>query len=108
MIATWRRNAGKNRRNTRRLDKIAAALAAKQPPREKIVRRIIDGVEDPDEVLYRMVADGEIAEHQKGDVQFIVRRIIEPIWEKSADGGARLVGRRNVYTGEVQKVEWEV
>jgi hypothetical protein len=91
---------------TRRLDKIAATLAAKSPPREIIVHEIIEGVDDPDEVLARMVADGAIAEHQKGDVQFIVRSIIEPVWEMNPDGGARLVGRRNLYTGEVEKVEW--
>jgi hypothetical protein len=89
-----------------RLDKIAATLAAKQPARERIVRQITEGVDDPEEVLTRMIADGEIAEHQKGDVQFIVWSIIAPVWEMNPDGGARLVGRRNVYTGEVEKVEW--
>ena len=87
-----------------RLDKIAAALAAKQPSRRQIVRPITDGVDDPKVVLDRMVANGEIAEHQRGDVLFI-RRVITPIWDMKPDGSARLVGRRNVHTGEVEKVE---
>jgi hypothetical protein len=53
-----------------------------------------------------MVANGEIAEHEKVDVQFIVRSIIEPIWDMRPDGIARLIGRRNVHTGEVEKVDW--
>ena len=84
-----------------RLDKIEAALAAKHPPRERIVRCITDGVDDPHEVLDRMVANGEIAEHQRGDVRFIMNSIVAPVW---ADG--RLIGRRNVHTGEVKRVEW--
>ncbi len=52
-----------------------------------------------------MVADGEIAEHERGDVCFIVRTIIEPIWEKQPDGATKLVGRRNVHTGEVEEVK---
>ena len=35
----------------------------------------------------------------------IKRVIVEPIWEEGADGSARLVGRRNVHTGEVERVE---
>src|SRR5262249_26020823 len=42
-----------------RLDKLAAALAARQPPQREIVRRIIDGVDDSKELLGRMVANGE-------------------------------------------------
>jgi hypothetical protein len=88
-----------------RLDKIAATLAAKQPSRRQIVREITDGVDDPKVVLDRMVANGEIAEHQRGDVLFIRRVIVAPIWDMKPDGSARLVGRRNVHTGEVEKVE---
>ena len=88
-----------------RLDKIAATLAAKQPSRGQIVRQIVDGVDDPEAVLDRMVANGEIAEHRRGDVLFIRRVIIAPIWETGPDGVETLVGRRNVHTGEVEKVE---
>ena len=72
------------------------ALAAKQPSRRQIVRQITDGVDDPKVVLDRMVANGEIAEHQRGDVLFIRRVIVAPIWDMKPDGSARLVGRRNV------------
>jgi len=62
-------------------------LAAKQPPpRRKIVRQIVDGVDDPDEVLDRMVAAGEITADQRDDVCFIVFSVIEAIWETGADG----------------------
>jgi hypothetical protein len=87
-----------------RLDKISSALAAKQSPRQKIVRRIM-GNEDRERAFDRMIANGEIAEHQRGDVIFIRRVMIEPIWDMKPDGSARLVGRRNVHTGEVEKVE---
>ena len=87
-----------------RLDKIAATFASKQSSRQQIVRRIM-GDEHPEEVLNRMVAHGEIAEHQRGDVRFVRWVIIEPIWELGADGNQKLVGRRNVYTGEVEVVE---
>ena len=88
-----------------RLDKIGAALAAKQSPRLQIVRQITDGVDDPKVVLDRMVANGEIAEHQRGDVLFIRWVVVAPIWDMKPDGSARLVGRCNVHTGEVEKVE---
>jgi hypothetical protein len=71
----------------------------------EIVVIIIDGVDDPDEVLARTIASGKIAEHQRADVRFIRRVIVEPIWDMRPDGSARLVGRRNVHTGEVEKVE---
>jgi hypothetical protein len=90
-----------------RLDKIAAALASKQSTRQEIRKRIF-GVEDKEVVLDRMVVDGEITEAQRGDVRFIRRVMIEPIWDMKPDGSARLVGRRNVHTSEVEKVEgWE-
>ena len=89
----------------KRLDKIAATLAAQQPARQEIVRRIIDGVDDPKAVL---VADGEVTENQRGDVRFIRRVFIAPIWKTDADGNSRLVGRRNVHTGEVEPVEGDV
>ena len=88
-----------------RLDRIGAALAAKQRSRQQIVRQITDGVDDPKVVLDRMVANGEIAEHERGDVRFVRWVIIAPIWERGPDGVETLVGRRNVYTGEVEKVE---
>ena len=88
-----------------RLDKLAAALAVRQPPQRDIVRRTIDGVDDPEALLGRMVANREITEEQRGDVRFIRRTIIEPIWETDADGNSRFVGRRNVHTGEVEPVE---
>ena len=69
------------------------------------MRQITDGVDDPKVVLDRMVANGEIAEHQRGDVLFIRWVIVAPIWDMKPDGSARLVGRRNVYTGELEKVE---
>ena len=87
-----------------RLDKIAAALTAKQSTRQEIVRRIT-GNEDPEEVLDRMIANGEITENQRGDVRFIRRILIAPVWEIGADGSDRLVGRRKVHTGEIEKVE---
>jgi hypothetical protein len=31
---------------------------------------------------------------------------IEPIWEIGPDGNERLIGRRNVHTGEFKKVGW--
>ena len=65
-----------------RLDKIAAALAAKNFTRQEIVRRIF-GVEDTKVVLDRMVADGEITEAQRGDVRFI--RTIESNREPATD-----------------------
>ena len=52
-----------------------------------------------------MIANGEITEEQRGDVLFIRRVIIEPIWELGGDGSRKLVGRRNVNTGEVEVVE---
>jgi hypothetical protein len=84
-----------------RLEKLESTLA----PRRRIVRRVIEGVDDPKEVLDRMVADGEIAEHEKGDVSFIIWRVFAPIWDERPDGSARRIGSRNVYTGEVEKVE---
>jgi hypothetical protein len=92
----------------KRLDKIAATLAAQQPARQEIVRRIVDGVDDPKVVLDRMVADGEITEDQRGDVRFIRRVFIASVWETDAEGNSRLVGRRNVHTGEVEPVEGDV
>ena len=50
-----------------------------------------------------MVANREITEHQRADVLFIRRLIVAPIWDMKPDGSARLVGRRNVHTGEVEK-----
>jgi hypothetical protein len=88
----------------KRLDKIAATLAAKEPARQEIWKRIF-GVEDTEMVLDRMIADGEITEDQRGDVRFIRRVFIEPVWETDADGNTRLVGRRNVHTGEVEPVD---
>jgi hypothetical protein len=42
-------------------------------------------------------------------VRFIRGVIVAPIWDMKPDGSARLVGRRNVHTGEVEKVEgWRV
>jgi hypothetical protein len=49
----------------------------------------------------------EITEDPRGDVRFIRRVFIEPIWETDADSNSRLVGRRNVHTGEVELVETE-
>jgi hypothetical protein len=86
-----------------RLDKIAAILAANQSLRQEIVKRIIEGVDDPDEVLDRMIAN--IAEHQRGDMRFVRRVIVAPVWDIQPDGRARLVGRRNVHTGEIAQVE---
>jgi hypothetical protein len=71
---------------------------------QEIVRRIM-GDENPEDVLDRMIANGEIAEHQRGDVRFIRTVIIVPVWEMGADGSAKLVGRRNVHTGEVELVD---
>ena len=88
-----------------RLDKIASALAAKQPSRQQIVRRIIDGVDDPKVVLDSMIANGEITEDLRGDLLFIRRVIVAPIWEAGPDGRVTLVGRRNVHTGAVEVVE---
>jgi hypothetical protein len=87
-----------------RLDKIAATLAAKQSPRQDIVRRVM-GDKEPQDVLDRMIGSGEIAEHQRGDVRFMRRVIVEPIWDMGPDGSARLIGRRNVHTGEIELVE---
>ena len=59
-----------------RLDRIEQrALPEKQP----IYRRRMEG-EDPDVVLDRMVAAGEIGEDQRDDVNWIVRVIVEPKW----------------------------
>jgi len=88
----------------RRLDKIAAALAAKQSSPQEIVRRIM-GHENPKDILNRMIANGEITEDQRGDVRFIRRVIVAPVWDTDANGDSRLVGRRNVHTGEIEKVE---
>ena len=68
------------------------------------MRRIF-GVEDTKVVLDRMVADGEITEAQRGDVRFIRRLCIAPVWETDTDGNTRLVGCRNVHTGEVEPVD---
>jgi hypothetical protein len=87
----------------RRLDKIAATLAAKQSSLGIV--HLVKGDEDPEIVLDRMIANGEIAEHQRSDVLLIRMVAIEPIWEMSADGSARLIGRRNVHTGEVERVD---
>jgi hypothetical protein len=87
-----------------RLDKIEAALAAKEPTRQEIWKRIF-GVEDKGVVLDRMITDGEITEDQRGDVRFIRRVFIAPVWETDTDGNTRLVGRRNVHTGEVEPVD---
>ena len=38
---------------------------------------------------------------------FISRSFLEPIWDMRPDGSARLIGRRNVHTGEVEKVDWD-
>jgi len=38
-----------------RLDKIAATIATKKSPRRQVVRQIIDGVDDQEVVLDRMV-----------------------------------------------------
>ena len=62
------------------------------------------GHENPKDVLNRMIANGEITTDQRGDVRFIRRVFVEPIWE-TKDGSARLVGRRNVHTREIEKVE---
>lgn len=75
-------------------------------PAKEIMVSIVEGVDDPDEVLDRMVFSGEIAEHQRADVRFMVLQIIAPIWEQGRDGSERFVGRINVHTGEVEKVEW--
>jgi hypothetical protein len=81
---------------------------AGEAPRRQVVRQIIDGVDDQEVVRDRMVANGEIAEHQRGEVLFVQRVIVAPIWDMKPDGSAMLVGRRNVHTGEVEKVEgWE-
>lgn len=88
----------------RRLKRLEGAARQHQ----EIVVRIIDGVDDPNEMLNRLIASGTIAEHQSADVRFIRIAIIEPIWDMSPDGSARLVGRRNVHTGEVEEVEWGV
>jgi hypothetical protein len=63
------------------------------------------GHEHTEDVLDRMIAGGEITTDQRGDVRFIWRVFVEPIWETKADGSARLVARRNVHTGEIEKVE---
>ena len=36
---------------------------------------------------------------------FIRQVIVAPIWDMKPDGSARLVGRRNVHTDEVEKGE---
>jgi hypothetical protein len=87
-----------------RLDKIAAALAAKRSSRQEIVRRIM-GHENPEDVLDRIIASGEITTDQRGDVRFIRRVFVAPFWDMRADGSARLIGRRNVHTGEIEHVE---
>jgi hypothetical protein len=79
-------------------------LEVSQAGAELVVVRIIDGLDNPDELLDRMIASGEIAEHQRDTVQFIRWVICAPIWVMSPDGGARLVGRRNVYTGEIENL----
>jgi hypothetical protein len=70
---------------------LAATIAAKESPRRQVVRQIIDGVDDQEVVLDRMVANGEIAEHQRGDVLFVRRVIVAPIWDMKPDGSGRLV-----------------
>ena len=85
----------------RRLKRLEGAAEQHQ----HIVLEIIDGVDDPVEVLDRLIASGKIAEHQRGDVRFIRRVFVEPIWDISPDGSARVIGRRNVHTGEIEKVD---
>jgi len=63
------------------------------------------GDENPEDVLDRMIASGEITTDQRDDVRFIRRVIVAPVWEIGADGSDRLVGRRKVHTGEIEKVE---
>jgi hypothetical protein len=87
----------------RRLKRLEGAAEQHQ----EIVLEIVDGVDDPHEVLDRLIGSGTIAEHQRADVRFVCRVIVEPIWDMSPDGSARLVGRRNVHTGEIEKIEWE-
>jgi hypothetical protein len=87
-----------------RLDKVAAAVAAKRSSRQEIIRRIM-GHENPEDVLDHMIASGEITEHQRGDVRFIRRVIVAPVWDTDANGAPRLVGRRNVHTGKIERVE---
>jgi len=59
----------------KRLDKIAAKIEASKPQRRQIWRQIIEGEETKEEVLDRMVANGEIAEREREDVSFVVWRI---------------------------------
>jgi len=63
------------------------------------------GHENPEDVLDHMIASGEITEHQRGDVRFIRRVIVAPVWDTDANGAPRLVGRRNVHTGKIERVE---
>ena len=59
-----------------RLDKIEQRVTPEKP---YICRRLIQGQDpEPEEVLDRMVADGEIKEDQRDDVMFIVRVIVDP------------------------------
>jgi hypothetical protein len=47
-----------------------------------------------------------LAEQQPSRKEIVLRRvIIEPIWEMGTDGSAKLVGRRNVHTDELEIVE---
>lgn len=55
----------------------------------QIVRRVVD--EDPDLVLDRMIADGEIAASQRDDVLIIRRLIVDP---KTSDGDLNITERR--------------
>jgi hypothetical protein len=72
--------------------------------RHDIVVTITEGVDDPNEVIKRMIATGGITEEQRAAVRFIMRRIIEPIWDIKLDGSAKIIGRRNVYTGEIENL----
>jgi len=47
-----------------------------------------------------------LAEQQPSRKEIVLHRvIIEPIWEMGTDGSAKLVGRRNVHTDELEIVE---
>jgi len=47
-----------------------------------------------------------LAAKQPSRQEIVLRRvIIEPIWEMGTDGSAKLVGRRNVHTDELEIVE---
>jgi hypothetical protein len=46
---------------------LESTLAAKHSSGQKIFRRVIED-EDPEAMLDRMIANGEIAKHQRGDV----------------------------------------